>query len=349
MFKATCVRFACAFVALILLAGTAPSVFALMTEEEGNKPLNARDYTDWPGIMPVINDKARVYQFWVNGNEQFFYRGDVEVFNEAIKHFARVKVKPVPASEGDGTRPGLRKLVVEPAPGVHKAFHEKTIKHDWNLQIVGGISAHAARADATIGLPLDPTITVYVGKEGLDPAKIVVPRGVTVIDPDGLLKGGKPTPKVPAENLSMILIAPTSQPANRPPVLRLTIRNTAESDAVLNLGMMLANGRKLIPSAITLVVTNADGNSTRLAYLIPGVAGRIDDFIAPLPSGAAYNLRLRMTDYTPLKRGTYRIHAELDAKGAQHINSDSESAGLVAFWKGRLRSDEIDVEIPASR
>ena len=53
---------------LVLIACCGPAR-ALGTEDFGNAPLNAANYTDWPGIMPVVNHPSRVYHWWVNGNE----------------------------------------------------------------------------------------------------------------------------------------------------------------------------------------------------------------------------------------------------------------------------------------
>ena len=39
----------------------AESAWGLGTETIGNEPLHEANYTEWKGIMPVINDKARVH------------------------------------------------------------------------------------------------------------------------------------------------------------------------------------------------------------------------------------------------------------------------------------------------
>ena len=63
---------------LLAVGGSGRQAFAAATETVGNQALNAANYGDWQGIMPVINHKSRVYHLWVNGNEHFYYRGDAK-------------------------------------------------------------------------------------------------------------------------------------------------------------------------------------------------------------------------------------------------------------------------------
>ena len=72
---------------------SAQKVFALATDEIGNEPLSELNYTKWKGIMPIVNDKARVYQVWVNGNENFYFKGATKPLNAALATFAKVEVK----------------------------------------------------------------------------------------------------------------------------------------------------------------------------------------------------------------------------------------------------------------
>ena len=101
----------------------------LGTETVGNEPLHEANYTYWKGIMPVINDKTRVYSNWVNGNEHFFYKGTVKELNAALVEFAKIEVK-------------THEVVLRPAPGVAHSFHHKEFPHNWELHIHGGISKH---------------------------------------------------------------------------------------------------------------------------------------------------------------------------------------------------------------
>jgi hypothetical protein len=85
------------------------------------------DKADWAdGVLEVVNLQSRVYSQWVNGNENFFYRGDARALNEAIKQFAAVK--------DDG-----RRLILLPGTGRTHSFESKPVAFDWQLHVPSGI------------------------------------------------------------------------------------------------------------------------------------------------------------------------------------------------------------------
>ncbi|MBC7821289.1 MAG: hypothetical protein IAG10_30750 [Planctomycetaceae bacterium] len=144
----------------------ATKAFALAFSEEGNKPQSELNYAQWKGIMPVVNDKARVLLTWVNGNEYLCYKGTTKELNVALAHFAKVEVKnhvvalrPGPAERGKG---------------------EKAISYNWNLHVLGGISRRIATDDVEdLERQKDPVLTVYVGGD-IDLDKLEIPEGVTL-------------------------------------------------------------------------------------------------------------------------------------------------------------------------
>ena len=112
---------------------SAQKAFALATDEIGNKPLSELNYTEWKGIMPIVNDKARVYQVWVNGNESFYYKGVTKQVNAALATFAKVEVKN-------------HVVVLRPGPVERSSIRDKTpISFNWELHVIGGIAR--SRAD----------------------------------------------------------------------------------------------------------------------------------------------------------------------------------------------------------
>lgn len=126
--------------------------WGLGEEELGNGPVNAANYVDRPGIMPVINDTHRVYRWWVNGHEQFFYRGDSIGVNSLLEKFAGVKSDRL-------------EVVLRPAPAQTTTFDQSTdISFNWKLQLIGGIAGHMGRRDKGENLwPPHPVLHVYVG------------------------------------------------------------------------------------------------------------------------------------------------------------------------------------------
>ena len=153
----------------------APRACALGMETFGNEPLAEGNYSDWKGIMPIVNDKSRVYSWWVNGNEHFFYKGTTKELNTALANFAKIEVEK-------------HEVILRPGPGVAHTFERKEVPHNWELHINGGISKHVLTLDKGDQVwSKDPVLTIYTGGD-IDLAKIEIPKGVTVIDIPSLSK-----------------------------------------------------------------------------------------------------------------------------------------------------------------
>ncbi len=155
--------------AVALLVGPLWAIGALPmgTEERGNKPLNELNYTKWTGIMPLVNDKARVYQVWVNGNENLYYKGTTEQCNQALTAFAKVDVKN-------------HVVVFRPAPVEQRAFDKTPIGYNWELHVINGIALSRATDDIEdLEWQRDPVLTVFVGG-GIELKRIEIPKGLTL-------------------------------------------------------------------------------------------------------------------------------------------------------------------------
>ena len=116
------------FPSLPSLASSLSTRSALRTSTYGNKELSAGNYTDWPGLVETINDKSRVFQVWVNGNESFSFSGDTDSINRLLQNFAKTKV------------PQLN-VILKPGPGPKLEHEGKNHNVDVELQVVGGIGA----------------------------------------------------------------------------------------------------------------------------------------------------------------------------------------------------------------
>jgi len=157
-----------AIVAIVVAQLFAQEVLAFGTEEKGNKPLNKLNYTEWQGIMPIVNDKARVYQVWVNGNESLYYEGTTTQLNAALSSFAKIDVKN-------------HVVVLCPGPVEQHSFHDKTpISYNWELHVIGGLAKSRATDDLEdLEWQKDPVMTVYIGGD-IDLDKIEIPKHVTL-------------------------------------------------------------------------------------------------------------------------------------------------------------------------
>src|SRR5262245_51384306 len=156
-----------AAMALLLGGSLVQKARALGTEELGNEPLSEKNYEAWKGIMPVVNDKARVYENWVNGNEHFYYRGGVKELNATLAHFAKVEV-------------AHHVVVLRPGPGAGQRFDRTEIPCNWSLHVVGGLARRFAKDDIEdLEWQKDPVLTIYIAG-AIDLDKIEFPKGVTL-------------------------------------------------------------------------------------------------------------------------------------------------------------------------
>jgi hypothetical protein len=155
-------------VGVLLLA--ASNVWGLGQEHVGNEPLADANYTNWPNVMPVINDKHRVYHRWVNGNVDFFFKGNTVALNAVLKNFAAIEADRLT-------------VVLRPAPGKTSSFmKDRTFAFNWNLHLLGGIAKHMSTLEfgSNIWDP-NPCLHVYVG-DTIKLDGIEIPAGVKVLE-----------------------------------------------------------------------------------------------------------------------------------------------------------------------
>jgi hypothetical protein len=151
----------------------------------------------------------------------------------------------------------------------------------------------------------------------------------------------------PTEGLRMA-ISSVAPDAKKPgvPQFTIAIENVGDRDVVLNLGRMLANGKTMFPTAIALSVTDSDGRTRELHYVLAFVAGRMDDYVVALRVGSVHSLLVTLNQYYPrLSPGHYRIVARFDGQGATTHNADMPGLALMNFWKGALASNSVEVDV----
>ena len=158
-------------------------------------------------------------------------------------------------------------------------------------------------------------------------------------------------PGVTTDGLQMSLVLVPSSAAHDPE-FEIAIRNVGETDVCLNLGYMLANGKRMFPQNINLVLIDKTGKTWTLSVGIVHIAGRVDDYMVPLRVGSAYSIRLRLGQLVSPKTGEFQIKlprdgcaitAEFAGISADRVNRDMEGMRLMNFWNGRLRSNTIRI------
>src|SRR3979490_2564344 len=131
----------CATAFLSLYLALPATLLALGMETFGNA--HAVEQHDWAGgVVDVVNLKSRVFSQWVNGNENFFYRGNAQALTEALRQYAAVK-------------DDLRQLILMPRSGKTHTFDRKTVDFTWQLHVPSGIYKSVTKNS-------HPVMTVYV-------------------------------------------------------------------------------------------------------------------------------------------------------------------------------------------
>jgi hypothetical protein len=142
---------------------------------------------------------------------------------------------------------------------------------------------------------------------------------------------------------------------SEPGVLSLEVRNDASTAAVIDAGVMLANGASQYVSAITMSLRDSAGVESEGSSLDPaGVAGRLDPLILCLPPGASTRLPLRLARYLFHRVGSasavnlvggerYTVRARLTARRppASELNLDVKGLATLSYWTGTATSNGV--------
>ena len=117
MKKAT---FLAAAAGLILACSTC--AFSLAAEYG---PESIAQQPSWPeGLADVLNSKSRVYGYFFNSQDFFYYSGDAATFNSFIKRLSELKDLPLT-------------LILHPGRGVTTTLMDKkaTVDYDWMVAL----------------------------------------------------------------------------------------------------------------------------------------------------------------------------------------------------------------------
>ena len=159
-----------------------------------------------------------------------------------------------------------------------------------------------------------------------------------------------------------IYTIPSNKAGQGQPDFGVVLENVGENDLVLNLGLMLANGKTQKTHAIHFLISRAGEPIREMRLRSYGIAGRVDPMVVPLPKGASYTMRCTLDQYvvaepetglpahqaSRLQPGTYKITAVYEGEHVKEfINLDMEGFGLMPYWTGTIRSADLPFEIRA--
>jgi hypothetical protein len=153
-------------IAFILIEITA---HALVFEGSGNKPVSKKDYNQWEGIMPLVNDTSRVYSRWVNGNEWFYYRGNTSTLNKFLEKFSDVQVS--------------KRMIIltDEKPEKLASSKSPSINYDWKMHLMGGtVGAVEAKRRGVKPKELPVAITIYRGSKNINPRCLCIPKDMEI-------------------------------------------------------------------------------------------------------------------------------------------------------------------------
>lgn len=131
--------------------------------------------------------------------------------------------------------------------------------------------------------------------------------------------------------------------------LRVHFCNNGDTDYLISLGSMFANGEKHHPTKVALVLTDKKGKDWDLVYMgPPGVGGRIDPYPVALRAGSEYILNFSLNQfYAPQKPDLTREPINepylLRAKYQCEEIPLNRNQPLI-YWQGKLESKKVAVQ-----
>jgi hypothetical protein len=140
---------------------------------------------------------------------------------------------------------------------------------------------------------------------------------------------------------------------------RVTLENTGISDFVVNLGILVANGKFTRPDAVRLLLTGPGGSTRELHFTdrrYGVIAGRVDAFTVTLPAGVSYSFSTSLEQYwSPATRefalkltpGRYSVAARFEGREGWG-NLDTPWVALLHFWRGTAQSGTAEFEVSAN-
>jgi len=135
--------------------------------------------------------------------------------------------------------------------------------------------------------------------------------------------------------------------------LEAAVQNTGKKDVVLNVGVMLANGRQQYPSALHVVAIDAGGRELKLVGGPNVVSGRLDPMVVPLPAGAWYAVPFDLSTATVQGKGTrlppgkYQVRVVYEGtRVSKAAVPDMPGLALMNYREGRAQSAVLEYKHP---
>jgi hypothetical protein len=134
--------------------------------------------------------------------------------------------------------------------------------------------------------------------------------------------------------------------------LMAVLENVTNDDLIVNLGLMLGNGKKQLPTAVKLTFTDADGKKRVLQRMVGRIAGRVDPFGVPLAAGARYGISCDLLveqyhDETAVGARLAPVRYRVTAEFVGEAPANTTGLALMTYWTGTIQSADVQVTLPA--
>lgn len=175
---------------LLIAAASCNFSFGLATENFGPDSQIGHPTTDQPGwqtgIVELARHPSRVYSWWCNGNENFYFKATPEQINELIALFAKVRMRD-------------HEIWIKPNKPNVQSFRKKMIDYNVHLQVLSGIALGMPREEYVEENEADtfePDLAIYVDGDATWVKQLQIPDNIILhSEIDGLvLKGTKIKP-----------------------------------------------------------------------------------------------------------------------------------------------------------
>jgi len=166
----------------LLLSTFTPCVFGLAQESFGNFPVSPKQ--DWPmGIEALIKSPGRIYSRWVNGDERFYYAGEVKMLNDFLKLFGTIKTP-------------VHLLIIDEEWNKVTPFNGSPLRYDWMLRVPSGLyRAHTIKEKGTDANEQYPSIYIAAYSDRINFDYLIIPENIKMAWPKDRDKNKAPSGK----------------------------------------------------------------------------------------------------------------------------------------------------------
>lgn len=166
----------------LVLSTFTPCVFGLAQESFGNSPVSPQQ--DWPaGIEALIKSPGRIYSLWGNGDERFYYAGEVETLNDFLKLFGTIKTP-------------VHLLIIDEQWNKVTPFNGSPLRYDWMLRVPSALyRAHIIKEKGTDANEQYPSIYIAAYSDRINFDYLIIPENIKMVWPKDRDKNKAPSGK----------------------------------------------------------------------------------------------------------------------------------------------------------